>query len=267
MMNSFILELESNAGLIEIVPFFDVHIGDPQCNIDLLKRWIEYVGETPNAYAILGGDLINNTIKNSVGDVYAEGIPPMKQIDMVVELFTPIKDKVLVCMEGNHEYRSAKEVGLSPTQVICAKMGIGERYSPDVAYLFITTEYRKKHFVTYTIFTSHGFASSSNIGGKMSALEKMSHVVDANVYLCGHTHDVGAFHKDFIISDVKNKKLKQATRLFVNANSFLGYGGYGMKKMYVPTTAKVPKITLNIERYFKKGSKTEVIYKVCEATI
>lgn len=265
MIKTISLDLRSKKGTIEIIPFFDIHIGDPSCNKGLLKDWIEYVRTTPNAYAILGGDLINNTIKSSVGDIYEEDDNPTGQIARITEYFKPIKDKILLILEGNHEYRTYKETGISPCDHIAAALGLKERYSKNVAYLFLTTTVRGTDCNrTYTIYTTHGSSSTSVISGKAANLEKMSRVCDADLYLIGHTHDVLAFHKNYYEVDRKNKKLKEVTRTFVNANSFTSYGGYGAKRGYTPSTPSVPKIIFSsplvrVGDKYETGKKCEVL--------
>ena len=88
---------------LEIHTFADLHLGDKHTDMDLIKSRIKEVKEKENAYCILNGDLLNNATKTSVSDSYAEEIPPMEQIQKAIDLFNPIKDKILAITTGNQK--------------------------------------------------------------------------------------------------------------------------------------------------------------------
>ena len=61
---------------IRIYPIYDVHLGAAE---HLDKEWNEFLKtilNDPNAYVIIGGDLVSNGVKNSVTDIYAETMRP-----------------------------------------------------------------------------------------------------------------------------------------------------------------------------------------------
>ncbi len=58
------------AETIEIHPMADLHIGDPNSDFKLILSRIEYIKNTPNAYCILNGDLMDTAVSASVGDTY-----------------------------------------------------------------------------------------------------------------------------------------------------------------------------------------------------
>ena len=53
---------------IEIHPMADLHLGDNNSDFKLIMERIEYIKNTPNAYCILGGDLMDAAIASSIGD-------------------------------------------------------------------------------------------------------------------------------------------------------------------------------------------------------
>ena len=94
-MNVIRIDLPRDLELVELHTFADEHIGDEHCDIKRLMERIEHVKNTPNAYCILNGDLLDNATKTSIGDTYTQVFSPMEQLERAVKLFAPIKDKSL----------------------------------------------------------------------------------------------------------------------------------------------------------------------------
>ena len=89
----------------------------------LLNR-IEYIKNTPNAYCILNGDIIDNATKTSIGDTYTQVFNPMEQLSKAVEIFAPIKDKILCITHGNHENRTYKNEGINLSCLMAKQLGL-----------------------------------------------------------------------------------------------------------------------------------------------
>ena len=87
------IELPKEKEGIELHTFADEHIGDEHCDLERLKSRIEYVENTPNAYCLLNGDIIDNATKTSIGDTYANVFNPMEQLENAVKLFKPLAEK------------------------------------------------------------------------------------------------------------------------------------------------------------------------------
>ena len=114
---------------LEIHPFADEHIGDEYCDIKRLLAIIDYVKNTPNAYCILNGDIVDNATKTSIGDTYTQEFNPMEQLQKAVEMLSPIKDKILCITHGNHENRTYKKEGINLSYLIAAQLGLQDRYT------------------------------------------------------------------------------------------------------------------------------------------
>ena len=85
---------------------------------DLLDRVIAEIKATPNGYWVGMGDFLENAIVGSKSDVYTQVVPPKEQMEHIVELLRPIKDKGLFLIYGNHENRTMRMVGIQPEQYI-----------------------------------------------------------------------------------------------------------------------------------------------------
>ena len=81
-MKSVRADLDSNIKQLKIIPIADLHIGSPECNQTLVHEYIERLKNEEHTYCILGGDLIDNSIIGSVGDVYEQSLTPMGQLGL-----------------------------------------------------------------------------------------------------------------------------------------------------------------------------------------
>lgn len=235
---------------MEIIPLSDLHFGDNNCDIKLIGDIIQYIAETDNAYCVLNGDLMNSAITNSVSDTYKENLTPMDELALCVKIFGKIKDKILFVTGGNHEYRHYKTNGIDITRLMCQQIGIEDKYAPEGAMLFLrigenaNPEYRHRP-ILYTMYMTHGSGGGKKIGGKLNRVEELSGIIDADIYLHGHTHLPAVFKQCFYRVDYANSNVSLVEKTFVNANAFLNYGGYGQIGCFKPSSKSVPHIMLD----------------------
>lgn len=246
------IKIELSAGLqeVELIPISDVHLGDPHCEFERIQENIRCVAERENAYAILCGDLMNTAVKTSVSDTYAETIPPMAQLEQCVKLFSPIASKILAVVPGNHEARIYRTDGVDITELMCTQLGIHDRYSPTTALLFLrfgehSVGSRHKRKVCYTAYITHGTGGGRREGGKINRLADYATIVDADMYICGHTHLPAVFKESFYRVDTSNSNVALTDKLFVNTSAHLNYGGYGDTAGFKPASLDSPRIILD----------------------
>jgi predicted phosphodiesterase len=244
---------------IEIHPMADLHIGDSMCDFKLVMERIEHIKNTPNAYCILDGDLMDTAICSSIGDTYGANIQPMEQLRMCVKIFEPIKDKILAVLPGNHENRVYKSDGLDMTELMCAQLGIPEKYSPTTALVFVRFGEQSSKFhnrpMLYTIYVTHGAGGGRKEGGKVNRLADLASIVDADCYCHAHTHLPLVFKESFYRTSPNNSSVALVEKLFVNSAATLNYGGYGDKAGFKPASKSSPVIYFN-------GRKHEMIAKL-----
>lgn len=242
-------DLSSELESVELHIFADEHIGDANCDIDRVIERIEYVKNTPNAYCILNGDLLDNATKTSIGDTYTQVFNPMGQLARAVELFSPIKDKILCITHGNHENRTYKKEGINLSRLIADQLGLSDVYSPTSAILFLRfgmgTPHTHNNKPCYTIYTLHGSGGGRKEGAKAIRLADMASIVDADIYIHSHTHlpmiMKQAYHRVCLI----NSSVALVDKLFVNTAANLGYGGYGEAAEFKPASKDTPVIYLS----------------------
>lgn len=223
---------------LRIIPISDVHIGDKLTNYKLLKEVLETIKDTPNVYTIINGDFCNTALKNSKSDIYSEELTPMQEINRMLELLTPIKEKILVIGTGNHESRITKETGIDVVKLVAKQLGIEDRYADSWWYLFLRFGEKQKGRkipVSYQISGYHGSGGGRKIGSKANRLEEMSQTVIADLYIMSHTHKPLSTKGAIYIPDYGNNTLNKKQLYYLMTNSFLDYGGYGEVLGFAPT--------------------------------
>ena len=248
------------ADTIEIHPMADLHIGDDHCDYKSVIERIEYIKNTPNAYVILDGDLMDTAIASSVGDTYGATLSPMEQLKECVKLFEPIRNKILAVLAGNHENRVYRTDGIDITQLMCSQLGLQDRYSPTTALLFVrfgegnkSTHHGRRQL--YTIYVTHGAGGCRKEGGKVNRLADLACIVDADCYVMGHTHLPVIMKESFYRVSGANSSVALVDKLFVNTAASLNYGGYGDAAGFKPASKQAPVIYLN-------GHKREMYAKL-----
>ena len=136
------------------------------------------------------------------------------------------------------------------TMLMCQQLGIEDRYSPTTALVFIRfgemqdgKSHRRK--AAYTMYVSHGNGGGRKEGGKIQRLVDLSTIVDADIYLCGHTHLPAVLKDGFARPCMANSSITYGTRLYVNTSAKLNYGGYGDAGGFKPPCLDTPIIKLN----------------------
>ena len=245
-MKAVNVDLSENIHCLEIHPFADLHIGDRNCNTRLIKERIESVKNNPNAYIILNGDIINNATKASVSDTYGEEMPPMEQLTRFIEIFEPVKDRILCATSGNHENRTYKQDGIDLTYLAMQQFGIADRYASEGVVLFVHfgTTTRHKSKVVYSIYATHGSGGGRRPGAKINRLEDMLGIVQCDCYVHSHTHTPIIFKASSHTANSVRGVVTKTNHLFVNTSAMLEYGGYGQAQEYKPSSLDSPIIYL-----------------------
>lgn len=243
-------DLPTELKSIELHPLFDLHIGDSLSDGLLIQETIDHIKNTPNAYCILGGDLMDTAIATSVGDTYGANLQPMQQLEVCVKLFEPIKDKILCIVPGNHEHRIYRSDGMDITAIMAAQLGLQGKYSATSSFLFVRLgkDQSERHHgrkVSYSIYCYHGSGGGKKEGGKINRLADMAQICDADVYICGHTHLPAIFRTGFYRASYQNSSISYTDKLYINAAACLNYGGYGEAAGFKPSSKINPVIYLD----------------------
>lgn len=258
-MKAIPIELSEELEGIEIRPIADWHYSDPNSNHNRIAEDVAYIRDHDNVYTVLHGDILDCAISSSIGDTYSSVYSPMDELRVCEEIFEPIKDRVLCISPGNHELRHFKTNGVDMTWLMAKQLGIEDRYSPTTALLFIRLGRNDSHShfrkILYTMYVSHGSGGGRKEGGKIQRLVDLSTIVDADIYLCGHSHLPAILKDSYARPCISNNSVAYCNRLYVNTSAKLEYGGYGELGGY-----KVP--CLDTPTIYLSGTKKEMTARI-----
>ena len=166
---------------ITIYPIADVHLGSQECMEQEFIKFINMVKETPNVYLVLGGDLIDNGVRNGLTNVFRATMPPSQQKREMANILAPVRDKILCAVSGNHERRSGKDVDDDPTYDILCKLDKEEIYRENMAFMklqFGNTKNNGAFNPTYTLVVTHGAGGGQLTSGAVLRGERFGYAVD-----------------------------------------------------------------------------------------
>ena len=248
---------------ITIFPISDVHYGALE---HLNKEWAEFckmIERTPNAYIILGGDLVNNNVRTcSFINPYDELVRPREQKHRMVEYLEPIKDRILCAVSGNHEARSLKDNDVDITYDIMAKLDIEDFYRQGMCFMKVGLGKRTDEdapLQSYTFAVTHGAGGGIYTGATVNRNERFGNVIDGlDCLIVGHTHKGTVTKPSKIVIGRKNAKVSMQEYTVISMTSWLNYGGYAMQKMLLPAHVGEPqRLNLSMNR---KNKKIEVVW-------
>ena len=242
--------IEGDFKELVLYPIADTHWADPCSNHKRIMEDIAYIRDTPNVFTVLNGDLLNCAIRTAISNPYVP-ISPMEELEKCVEIFAPIAPKVVCVVPGNHEERHFKTNGIDVTRLFCKQLGIEDRYSPTVAFVFLRFGHqvdtsRRNRPVLYTMYVTHGNGGGRKDGSKIQRLADYATICDADIYIGGHTHLGASFKKGFARANPTQSTITYGTHLFVNTCASIEYdGSYGERNGFDVPCLDRPLIYLN----------------------
>lgn len=263
MLNEFEMITHSFDNPITIFPISDVHFGALE---HLEREWAAFckvVEQTPNAYVILGGDLINNNVRTcGFINPYDETVRPREQKKRMVEFLTPIKDKILCAVCGNHEARSMKDDDIDITYDIMAKLDLEDLYRENMVFMKVSLGHRTDDntpIQSYTFGVTHGAGGGIYTGATVNRNERFGNIIEGlDCLIVGHTHKGTVTKPSKIVIDRKNSTVSMSHYTVISMVSWLNYGGYALKKMLLPAYVADPQ-RLNLSMS-KTNKRIEVVW-------
>ena len=208
---------------MQILPLYDTHFGSQECNEKLLIKTVDYIRRHSKCYTFLGGDIIECVIPGSKGSVHKQKRQIQEQVDKIVEILKPIKNKILFSICGNHEYRVEVATGLNVSKMIADLLGV---------------EYAgfEKHFLFSgkRCYAHHGTGGGGTAGAKVNSAERLHFRSPfAEIIFSGHCHFPFISEKEIRYLSVKGN-LRNFIQTFVSCGSAHASDGYASMKGLTP---------------------------------
>lgn len=259
MQNDFDLITHSFDNDIVIYPISDVHLGALEHNKKEWDNFCRKIDSEDNARIILGGDLVNNSVRNSVANPFDEVLRPREQKRLMVEYLKPIKDRILCGVCGNHEARTTKDSDQDIMYDIFSKLDIEDVYRENIAFMKISIGERRckdrtQPNVSYTFAVTHGTGGGIYTGAAINRNERFGNIIEGlDCLIVGHTHKGTISRPSKVVIDPQNNVVSVKDYLVISSVSWLNYGGYAVKKMLLPAAAAIPqKLLLRNDKHDKR---------------
>lgn len=237
-------------------PLSDVHIGSDHFAEGVWDKWTDYLLTTPGVSTMLNGDGLNAAIVGSVSDVYSEKMPPGQATNLLEAKLAPLAEKGILdgITRGNHEARIWRAAGLDPLEMLALKLGVP--YTPHGMLLVYHVGDQ-----TYRVFVRHGTGNGAGtVGAQANQLERAARIIEADIYVTGHTHSQLAFPRDVFrwvpaegerqtlnsrAFQISGDRVERNKMMFVSSGSFLAYEPYAAERGYPPAHIGAPRIFMD----------------------
>lgn len=211
-----------------LYPLSDVHW--PKHDEKKLDSWREAVLTDPYAVVTLGGDLYDfartkyrKHLASYTGDENSRtplDDMAMTWVEQFAEYLKPIASKVALTVVGNHAWTFAN--GRVSDQELAIKLGREETFAGELGLLRVDVAGLRNVRVA---LHHHAGKKGGTISSDLLAFQHMSHVIDADVFILGHTHRAyaGVFGTRITVPDHEDK-VTDKKLVFMRSGSFLkGY--------------------------------------------
>lgn len=243
---------------ITVIPVADVHLGAIEHDEKAWEGFCKSIKDEPDVYLILCGDLVQNGVRNAIGNPFDQTMSPSLQKAAMIEYLTPLKDKILCAVSGNHEARTRKESDQDITYDIMCKLGLETIYRENVVFMKIGIGTRqatkaKCPNASYLFCVTHGSGGGIYTGATVNRNERFGNILDVDCLIVGHTHKGTISRPVRLAVDDKNNRIREQSYLVVSAEPWMVYGGYAARKMLLPAEHGFPqRLHLSRSRDYKR---------------
>lgn len=229
----------------------DLHIGSEQFRYDTWQKWKKAVCEDKNGFVVMVGDLMDMGLKTSKTNSYEATMSPHEQKEWLYCELKDMKEKILGGTQGNHEYRLNIASDTCPLYDVMARLQLEDLYRRNMAFVKVNFgKKNKERQYSYVLSMAHGASKNKT--------DKFKYTLEGvDVLFTGHIHDAGNSFPAKIVVDSHNEVVRQVGYKHVVVPSFLEYGGYAMRAMYLPVDGSIfPVVKLS-----GTEKKVEILWK------
>jgi len=252
-----IIEYRKSDGEWRLYPIGDTHLGIKNCTENDLQKTVQEISQDKRAIWIGMGDygeFITPNDKRWDAQVTADWLKDQDNIaedqtKYICNLLSPIKDKCIGLLSGNHEDSIRRYLKVNVQKNICERLELNNLGYSCWVRLRFWRKNSNEHHVYKCVFT-HGSGWAITPGAKMNRLQRFMNSFDARIYGMGHMHDIITHTIPYLeLSDANNIRQKERVGA-VTGCWFKTYAqgvasSYGEKRGYPPTSLGCPVFTIN----------------------
>jgi predicted phosphodiesterase len=189
--------------------FSDLHLGSVSCAEDKLKSDIEQVRQDDDAKVFILGDVCDYISphdwrwrSNGISEWVDSEDLGKSQSDYAIELFQPVKHKILGAISGNHEDAIHQLNAQNVHKHLVDALGVRDfGYMAFIKLSFAwergTRTGKNKHshsgdYFALNVLLHHGFGGGRTDGSDLNKFNEFALGYDADLIVAGHTHQRNA---------------------------------------------------------------------------
>lgn len=186
----YTVNYKSRKDIIKVKPIMDVHKGSRTCDMRAFKAYLNDRDE--HTYFFTNGDLWDSIYFNdkrfkASGHDYTDVDDPIDiEIEEMVELLTPIKDKLICIGHGNHEEAILKQCHTNMSKRLAQSLNV-----PYLGYSFWFRLKLERDGATRNVdfAVTHGFGGGTRTeGGSITKYSKYADRFACDILVVGHDH-------------------------------------------------------------------------------
>jgi len=219
------IDMKNINDIYVIRPLGDIHLGDTNCDVNKLKSVVDEISEMKNVIVIGMGDYIDGINPSALWadkrlDPYTikrDLLTAEEQTDGIIDILKPIKDKIVVMIEGNHEWKIMNEHRFKKD--FCRPLDA--KYGGKICYISLSFKYKGKEVNHFLIHAKHAGFSGAKAGGALNNMEDAGADWEYDIQLMGHNHGTFVSTSQRIGYDRKHNGLIEKKQIHGNTGTFL----------------------------------------------
>ena len=218
------IQYTSRKDIIKIKPIMDIHKGSRTCDMRAFKAFI--ADRDDKTYFFTNGDLWDaiyfndKRFKPSGHDKADEDDAIDTEVAEMVEILSPIKDRLICVGHGNHEETILQKCHTNMSKRLADALGVSfQGYSFWIRLLLTQGGNRGR---SVDVFSTHGFGGGTRTeGGSITKYAKASDRYDCDIFVAGHDHRKQSVKYPVMsISGEKDVRLRARPKLVVLGGSW-----------------------------------------------
>lgn len=222
---------------IHLLPLGDLHWDSRYSNHSLIERKIQEIKEN-NYLTLLIGDTFDKLfflwlLKEQQGDDLNVALVT------VANLFKPIRDNILLIMDGNHEKGMEKKTGFNMAEALANILEVPFVRGLGVLHLRVgrfKNSKKENHMNSYVGLIAHGYGGGRTKGAKANKAAALGDMMEnCDFSIMGHVHDPSLISNSRLVYNAQRKVVYLREVRNVILSSFQQYSSYAQESFMRPS--------------------------------